>query len=186
MPVLTPEDTATLASFAAEPIGLDYAVSFSGRMAVEPVTGADVQVTVAESVGVRPQVTSLPAILEVLGHYPAVPEAGAASAALTALVDGPAIPLFAYSYEQTPASVAEVAGDISAMRHQVLLAKVWVPLALAAAALVSLAVGTVIFLRRRPRPIDQAPVQATYYEAEFEPQALVEESELVSSAGKDS
>ncbi|RPI08551.1 MAG: DUF3068 domain-containing protein, partial [Actinobacteria bacterium] len=140
-PVLTPEDTATLAEFAGEPIGLDYVESFGGRMAVEPVTGADVQVVVAASVGARPQVTNLPALLEVLGHYPDVPEAVAAGTALNELVAGPAVPLFEYSYEQTPASVADVANDVSAMRQQVLLAKVWLPLAVAVAALISLAIG---------------------------------------------
>ena len=101
-PVLTSADTATLAAFAGEPIGLDYVVSFSGRMAVEPVTGADVQVAVAESVGVRPQVTSLPVILDLLGHYPDVPEAAAAATALDELVGGPAIPLFDYGSSKYP------------------------------------------------------------------------------------
>ena len=181
-PVLTPEDTATLAKFAGEPIGLDYVVSFSGHMAVEPVTGADVQVSAAESVGARPQVTSLPAILELLGHYPEVPEAAAAATALDELVGGPAIPLFEYSYEQTPASVADVASDISSVRQQVLLAKVWVPLALAAAALVSLAIGAVIFLRRRPRPTDMPGIDET----ELLPRSTSDERELVSTTGKGS
>jgi hypothetical protein len=174
-PVLTPEDTATLAQFAGEPIGLDYVLSFGGRVAVEPVTGVDVQVAVGESVGARPEVTSLPALLEVLGHYPDVPEAVAASTALDELVAGPAIPLFEYSYEQTPASVADVADEAAAMRMQVLLAKVWLPMALAAGALLSLAVGALIFLRRRPRPIDLTSI----YETEPEPRPTKEERELV-------
>ena len=181
-PVLTAEDTATLAKFAGEPIGLDYVVSFSGRMAAEPVTGAYVQVAVAESVGARPQVTSLPAILDLLGHYPDVPEAAAAATALDELVGGPAISLFQYSYEQTPASVADVAGDVSSMRQQVLLAKQWVPLALAALALVSLAIGSVIFLRRRPRPTDLFGIDET----EPLPRPTFDERELVSTTGKGS
>jgi len=180
-PVLTPEDAATLAKFAAEPIGLDYVISFSGRMAVEPVTGADVQVAVAESVGARPQVTNLPVLLDLLGHYPNVPEAVAAGTKLNDLVGGPAIPLFKYNYDQTPASVADVAHDVSSMRHQVLLAKVWVPLALAAVALLSLIVGAIIFVRRRPRPTAMPPIPETA------PQPRpTEERELVSPAGKGS
>jgi hypothetical protein len=50
--------------------------------------------------------------------------------------------------------VADVAGTVTAMRRQVLLAKVWLPLGLAAGAIGSLIVGAVVFLRRRPRPID--------------------------------
>jgi len=181
-PVLTPDDAATLAKFAAEPIGLDYVISFSGRMAVEPVTGADVQVAVAESVGARPVVTNLPVVLDLLGHYPDVPEAVAAGTKLNALVGGPAIPLFQYSYEQTPASVADVAHDVSAMRHQVLLAKDWVPLALAAGALLSLAIGAVIYLRRRPRPMDLTGS----HETEPLPRPTEDERELVSATGKGS
>lgn len=178
LPVLTPEDTATLAQFAGEPIGLDYVLSFGGRVAVEPVTGADVQVGVAESVGARPEVASLPALLEVLAHYPAVPEAAAASTALQELVAGPAIPLFDYQYDQTPASVADVADDAGAMRTQVLLAKVWLPMALAAAALLSLAVGAVFYLRRRPRPIDLTRVYET------EPELPTKEERELVSPGK--
>jgi hypothetical protein len=175
--VLTPADAATLASVAGQPIGLDYVISFGGHMAVEPVTGADVQVSVAESVGVRPQVTSLPALLEVLGHYPNVPQAVAAGTALQALVAGPAISVFEYSYEQTPASVADVVDEVTPMRQHVLLAKEWLPLALAAAALVSLAIGFAIWLRRRPRPIDMTHL----YETEPEPRPTQEERELVGS-----
>ncbi len=181
-PSLTPDDTATLAKFAGESIGLDYVLSFGGRMAVEPVTGADVQVAVNESVGVRPQVTNMPALLEVLGHYPDVPEAVAAGTALDKLVNGPAIPVFTYSYEQTPASVSDVAAKASSMRHQVLLAKVWLPLGLAVAALLSLAIGVVIFLRRRPRPTDLTPIDET----QPVPRPTEDERELVSTTGKGS
>ena len=179
-PVLTPEDTAALANFAAQPIGLDYVISFKGRMAVEPVTGADVQVGVAESVGVHPQVTNLPALLEVLGHYPNVPEAVAAGTSLQKLVAGPAVPLFQYSYNQTPASVADVVDQAGSMRQQVLLAKVWLPLGLIVAAFLSLAIGTVIYVRRRPRPIDLTPLYET------EPRPTEDERELVSTTGKGS
>ena len=181
-PTLTPEDTATLAKFAGEPIGLDYVLSFAGRMAVEPVTGADVQVAVNESVGVRPQVTNMPALLEVLGHYPDVPEAVAAGTALDKLVNGPAIPLFNYSYEQTPASVSDVAAKASSMRQQVLLAKVWLPLGLAVAALLSLAIGAVIFVRRRPRPTDLTGIDET----QPVPRPTEDERELVSTTAKGS
>jgi hypothetical protein len=148
-PVLTADDAATLTAFAADPIPLDYVLSFDGRAAVEPVTGAEVVVAVSETVGARPQLTSLPALQEVLGHYPDIPEAAAASDALDDLAAGPATPLFEYSYEQTPASVADVADQARSMRLQVLLAKVWLPVALAAGAVLSLVVGALVFLRRR-------------------------------------
>ena len=116
-----------------------------------------------------------------LGHYPDVPQAVAAGTALDKLVNGPAIPLFKYSYEQTPASVSDVAAKASSMRHQVLLAKVWLPLGVAVAALLSLAIGGVIFIRRRPRPIDQTGID----DAQPVPRPTEDERELV-GAGKGS
>jgi hypothetical protein len=98
--------------------------------------------------------TSLPALQQVLGNYPDVPEAVATNAALDDLANAPAIPAIEYSYEQTPASVADVADTATDLRRQVLLAKVWLPLGLAAVAVLSLVVGAIVFLRRRPRPID--------------------------------
>lgn len=161
LPVLSPEDTATLAAFAGEPIGLDYVLSFGGRVGVEPVTGAEVRASVAESMGVRPQLDTLPDVLAVLGRYPQVPEAAAAAENLRALAEGPAIPLFEYSYEQTPASVADIADEAAAMRMQILLVKVWLPIGLAAGALIAFGVGAVIYLRRRPRPVDLSSMYTT-------------------------
>jgi Porin PorA len=179
-PVLTPEDAATLSSFAADPIPIEYVMSFDGQAAVEPVTGAEVRVSVSESVGASPVLTSLPALQDVLSHYPGVPEAVTASAALDDLAAAPASPLFEYSYEQTPASVADVADTVTDMRRQVLLAKVWLPLALAAGAVVSLVVGAVVFLRRRPRPIDTTGLE----EPHPAPRPDKEEREIV-TAGRD-
>ena len=78
-PVLTAEDAATLGAFAAEPIPLDYVLSFDGTAAVEPVTGAEVEVAIAETVGARPVLTSLPTLQGVLSHYPDVPAATTAA-----------------------------------------------------------------------------------------------------------
>lgn len=150
LPVLTPEDTATLVSVTGEPIGLRYVLSFEGQALVETVTGAEVHVDARESVGVRPELTSLPVLQEVLGHYPEVPAAAAAASDLQALVDGPAITLFEYRYDQTPASVAAVADEVSSLRRQVLLARTYLPLGLVTAAVLVLAVGAVVALRRRP------------------------------------
>jgi len=100
-----------------------------------------------------------------------------ASAALDGLAAAPASPLFEYSYEQTPPSVAAVADTVTDMRRQVLLAKVWLPLALAAGAFATLVVGAVVFLRRRPRPIDTTGLE----EPHPAPRPDKEERELVTS-----
>ena len=47
----TPDDLATLAELIAEPIPLEYVITFSGHTFVEPQTGAIVDV----SVGDRPR-----------------------------------------------------------------------------------------------------------------------------------
>jgi hypothetical protein len=152
-PVLTAEDAATLSAFAAEPIPLDYVLSFDGTAAVEPVTGAEVRVANAETVGARPVLTSLPTLQGVLSHYPDLPAATTASAALDGLATAPATPLFQFDYEQTPASVADIADQTQSMRRQVLAVKVWLPLALAAGAVLSLIVGAGVAVRRgRTRP----------------------------------
>jgi hypothetical protein len=150
LPVLTPEDTTTLLSVTGEPIGLDYVLSFNGQAGVETVTGAEVHVGARETVGVRAELTSLPVLQEVLGHYPDVPEAVAAVEGLQTLVDGPAITLFSYEYDQTPASVAEIADEVSSMRQQVQLATVYLPAGLVAAGILALTIGGVVALRRRP------------------------------------
>ncbi|MFP3900377.1 MAG: porin PorA family protein [Acidimicrobiia bacterium] len=150
-PVLAPDDAATLTAFAAEPIPLEYVLSFDGRAAVEPVTGAEVKVAATESIGARPDLSGLPALQEVLGNYPDVPEAVAAGSALEDLAADPTITLLEYDYEQTPASVADVADEVRALRGQVLLVKVWIPLALGAVAVLALIVGVILTLRRRGR-----------------------------------
>ena len=159
-PVLTPEDAATLSAFAAEPIALEYVLSFDGTAAVEPVTGADVKVASSETVGARPVLTGLPTLQAVLSHYPDVPEAAATSAALDGLAAAPATPLFQFDFAQTPASVADIADQVRSMRRQVLAAKVWLPLALATGAALSLVVGFGVALRRgrtSPSPSTVAP-----------------------------
>jgi hypothetical protein len=147
-PVLTPEDAATLSEFASQPIPIDYVLTFDGTAAVEPVTGVEVSVANVETVGARPMLTSLPALQEVLSHYPDVPEAVAASAAADDLATAPATQLFQFDYAQTPASVADIADEARTMRRQVLAARVWLPLALVAGAVLSLAVGALVFVRR--------------------------------------
>ena len=81
---------------------------------------------------------------------------GVAGARLDGLATAPATPLFTYTYEQTPGSVADIAGEASSMRNQVLLAKVWVPSGLAATAVLSLVVGAAVYWHRRPRRLDGA------------------------------
>lgn len=151
-PVLTPADVATLAQLAAKPIPLQYVLSFNGQAAVEPTTGAEVDVGATESLGVQPQLTDVPTLQAILGHYPNVSQAATASAALGALTTAAPIKLIEYQYKQTPASVADIAKTVKKNRQQVLLAQRYIPLGLLALALVSLLVTGFGWFRGRPAP----------------------------------
>jgi hypothetical protein len=157
-PVLTPDDAATLAAFAAQPIALDYVLSFEGRVAIEPTTGAQVEVEVLrEQLGARPDLSAMPLLLDVLARYPQVPEAVAAGSALQDLAAAPAIPAFEYSYAQTPASVAETAALTADLRSDVLLARQWVPLGLSTAALLAFGAGALVARQRRLHVPEHVP-----------------------------
>jgi hypothetical protein len=107
------------------------------------------------------------ALQSVLAHYPDVPTAVGANEALHALSSAPATKLFEIRYEQTPASVAEIAGQVETMRRQIRLAEAYVPFGLWGAAALSLAVAAFVYLRRphgprtdphrAPPAIDPAP-----------------------------
>jgi hypothetical protein len=149
-PSLTAADFAALGKLAANPIPLRYVISFEGRAAVEQTTGAEVDVGVAERIGARPELTALPELQALLGRYPDVPQAVGAIAALDEMAAAPAPLLFEYRYDQTPASVADIADEVTSMRRQILLAKFYLPFGLLIAALLSLVVGLVVYRRRRP------------------------------------
>jgi hypothetical protein len=148
-PVMTPDDLATLAQIAAQPIPLRYVLSFEGTAGVETTTGAEVVVGANERVGARPVLAEVATLQGVLSHYPSVPEAVAAVEALTLLSSAPAVKLFEYRYEQTPASVADIADEVKSMRNEIRLVELYVPFGLFGAAVLSLVVGALVHTRRR-------------------------------------
>jgi long-chain acyl-CoA synthetase len=150
-PVITADDLATLAKLASQPIPLQYVLSFDGTVGVETATGAEVDVDATEWVGAKPVLADADAVQAVFAHYPDVPEAVAAGDALAALRSAPATKLFEYSYEQTPASVADVADEVRARRNQIRLVELYVPVGLFAAAALSLALAAFLYWRRSRR-----------------------------------
>lgn len=150
-PVITESDLATLVDATGDPIPLDYVVAFEGRAGVERTTGAEVDVGAVERIGARPDLSGAAALRDVLAGYPDVPEAADAVESLDALVAGPPVALFEYRYDQTDASVAEVAGTVSDLRDEVRLARVWLPLALVALTALVLLAGVVVWVLRRRR-----------------------------------
>lgn len=147
--MITADDLGTLARLAAKPIVLRYVLSFDGTAGVDTTTGAEVDVAATESVGVKPVLADVATLQAIVAHYPDVPEAVAAGKALAALSSAPATRLFESHYEQTPASVADIAGTVKSMRNQIRIVEQLVPLGLLAAAALSLAVGVVVSWRRR-------------------------------------
>ena len=169
-PVLTSADLATLAQIAAQPVPLHYVLSFEGTTGVETTTGAEIDVSATEWVGAKPGLADAAALQAVIAHYPDVPEAVAAGEALAALSSAPATRLFEYRYQQTPASVADIADEVKSLRNQIRLVERYVPVSLLAAGLVSLAVGAFVYWRRRgPTIALHAAPQAVNPASEREP-----------------
>lgn len=161
-PEITANDLATLARLAAKPIPLQYFLSFDGTAGVETTTGAEVDVAATESVGVKPVLADVATLQAIIAHYPNIPEAVAAGEALAAQTSAPATKLFEYHYEQTPASVADIAGEVTSMRNQIRVVEQYVPLGLLAVAGLSLAIGAFVSWRRRRPTSDMrtAPLRA--------------------------
>ena len=154
-PYLTPDEVATLGQIAAKPIPLHYVLSFNGKAAVEPTTGAEVDVSATESVGARPEFADLPTLTAILNNHANLPEAAGAAKALQTLATAPATKLFEYTYQQTPESVADIASIVKSNRSQVLLVERYVPMGLVVAALVFFVVGGLVFWQRHStQPLD--------------------------------
>jgi hypothetical protein len=166
-PVMAPADLATLAQLAAKPIPLQYVLSFDGDAAVEPTTGAEVAVSATEAIGAK-AVVDVAGLQAVLARYSSVPEVAAAGRALAALGSTPATKLFEYRYQQTAASVADIADEVKSMRDQIRLAERSVPIGLLFGTLLSLVVGGGYWLGRRGRtdPPAAAPTAMSIPEPE--------------------
>lgn len=157
-PHLTPAELTILGQIAAKPIPLKYVVSFEGHAAVEPTTGAEVVVGATESIGARPELADLPALQSILANHADVPQAAAAGKALQAFASAPAAKLIEYTYQQTPASVADIAREVKANRSQIELAKRYVPLGLLGASFLAFGLcGVVMWRRRHPLDVRATP-----------------------------
>jgi hypothetical protein len=153
-PVITPDDLALLSQIAAQPIPLQYVLSLEGTARVETTTGAEVDVIATEWVGAKPTLADAAELQALLAKYPDIPEAVAAGEALAALSAGPATKLFEYRYEQTPASVADIAHEVKSQRQKIRLAEEYAPAGLWAAAALTLAAGGLVYWHRRGSAID--------------------------------
>jgi hypothetical protein len=171
-PVISPEDLAALARIAAKPIPLQYVLSFEGTAAIETTTGAEVDVGASEWVGAKPVLADITALQAIVAHYPDVPAAVTAGDALAALRSAPATGLFEYEYQQTSASVADIASEVKALRNQIRLAEMYVPFGLFGVAGLSVVVGALVFMRRAGRGEIDVHTAASAYEAVAEPEPV--------------
>jgi hypothetical protein len=156
-PSLTPEDSATLLQIAGKPIPITYVLSFEGHAGVDTVTGAEVDVTDSEMIGAKPQMADLPTLQAMLTRYPNVPEAAAAAKALDTLSTAPATKLFGFTFAQTPASVADIAGQVKDNRSQVMLATRTIPLGLVVVGFIAFAIGGFVVWHRHPETPTLSP-----------------------------
>ena len=159
LPVVTPDELKTLTDLAARPIDLVYSTAFSGSTAVEPRTGAIVDITaVDETIDVAPSPAALPPLLAVLEAHRDVPAVAAALAGLDRLQSQP-ITLLRYQYAQTPASVQEIAKTVKDQLGRIQLVETTVPWALGLTGAVVAGAGAVLIaIRRRPGPPVPQPV----------------------------
>ncbi len=151
---LSPEDTSALLAILEAPVPIEYVEGFSGADAVEPTTGAIVEVSnVVESVGARPAPEVTAELVEILSHYPNVPLAVETSEKLQALAAEP-IAVFENRFSQTEASVVDTAAQVADDRDQIDLVSDTVPgvlLALGIAGLFGGGLGLLLDRRRRRR-----------------------------------
>jgi hypothetical protein len=163
LPVVTPAELKTLTDLAARPIGLVYSTAFSGSTAVEPRTGAIVDITaVDETLDVAPSPTALPPLVAVLSAHREVPAVAAALNNLERLQAKP-ITLLRYGYAQTPASVQEIAGTVKGKLGRIHLVETTIPLVLFLAGTGFVAIGLVLMIvprRRGPGVPASAPPAA--------------------------
>ena len=138
---LPPADQARIAALQDKAVPLVYEQGVTARFAIEPETG-----TVAKLFGqratvtVRPDRNALAPLVTILERNAGV---GAVRESLPKLQAAAtrAQPLFALDYRQTPASVSDTAEDISAATLQLSVAKLWLPLLVAAVGLGLIALG---------------------------------------------
>jgi hypothetical protein len=145
--VATPEELATLGELIAQPIPLEYVVTFGGTVFAEPRTGAIVDVTsIVDRIGVRPAAQALPRLLTILERHRDKPAVAAAIDGLDRLATEP-LPVFEYRYAQTPASAQEIARWVADQRDRMDLAERTIPMALAMTGVVAVVVGGLLLVR---------------------------------------
>ena len=149
-PALAPADAAALNQLAAQPVKLQYVTSFDGRAGVDRRTGIQVDVSSTDTIAAKPVLGAASELQALLARYSTAPAVQAAMPVLQGLLNAPAIPVAEFSYNQTRASVAEVADEARSERNAIFVARAAVPYGLLAVGIVLLAIGIAAWIAGRP------------------------------------
>lgn len=91
-----------------KPVPLRYSLGVTGDALIEHRTGMIVAVRNAtETTSVAPDFSGAAPVMAALQRHAAVPQVQALLGKLQAVATAPAVPVFAFDYDQTPASIAE-------------------------------------------------------------------------------
>jgi hypothetical protein len=138
---LPPADRARIAALQSKAVPLIYGESVTARFAIEPKTGAVAKLFGQRAtVTMRPDPKALAPLVAILKRNAGVAAVRRSLPKLQSAATR-AQPVFALDYRQTPASVSDTAGDIGAATLQLSVAKLWLPLLIAAVGLGLIALG---------------------------------------------
>jgi hypothetical protein len=160
LPKLTPTDRSAIKSALAQPITLRYLVSVKTRLLVEPTTGAIVSLdNIDQTLSAQPEFAALKQIAAVLSQpqyrtSPVIQTVGATLAKLA--IGAPTVKVFNINYDQTPASVANIASYAKSKADSINAVRTTIPLAILLAGVLSAAIGLTMWLMDR-RGRDEAP-----------------------------
>lgn len=155
--VLTPAEMTSLAGVLTQPVPLQYYSYGTGQIAVEPKTGAIVQLSgIVDGISVKPVLASLSPALAILTAHQSDPTVAALLKTFTAAASAPAQSVYELRYNQTPSSVAKDAADARHQANQVTLATVVLPRGIYGVTMVLVVLFAFLLWRDRRPP---APVE---------------------------
>jgi hypothetical protein len=174
-PLLTPDESALLASVLTADIPLHYFFVVDGTVSIEPTTGALIDVhSRREGVAVQPDLSGVAKLQPLLDKYAAIPSVRTLSDGLAAMAARPPQLAQTFEYTQTPASSLSVAEKAKDQAHVMTVVTSWVPGAMAALGLLVLGLGLFGWLGGRRRS-GAPPVEADRLSHAHEVEPVAEE-----------
>jgi len=149
---LTTAEKARLAALIASPIPLQYFYASQSKLLIEPATGMIVDmVNVVRAYSVRLNLGPLAAgLAPILAAHPTNLAAAPLAAGSKKLVTAPAQPLYTLTFQQTPASVTNLAGQAGHNANLLRIFEMWIPIGLGVIGLVLVGLAFTGRWRREP------------------------------------